>query len=207
MFASAAVFASACTEEIAPVQEPDVTPVVLAENEMAARLPKMFDLGWSKGDKLTVISSSASQEFTILDDYAVSLAKFKGEALSGDSFTILKSDASTLADAEAKNYAVQEQAADGNVDHLDFDLALVGVSSYKDVTFSKEWAEENGGEFKICWIFSGVSLLLLVIFTHSLLASMKRVELSFLLFFNTIMQVAIVVPKKRLSGSWITQSI
>ena len=149
MFASAAVFASACTEEIAPVQEPDVTPVVLAENEMAARLPKMFDLGWSKGDKLTVISSSASQEFTILDDYAVSLAKFKGEALSGDSFTILKSDASTLAAAEAQNYAAQEQAADGNTDHLDFDLALVGVSSYKDVTFSQEWAEENGGEFKV----------------------------------------------------------
>lgn len=149
MFASAAVFASACTEEIAPVQEPDVTPVVLAENEMAARLPKMFDFGWSKGDKLTVISSSASQEFTILDDYAVSLAKFKGEALSGDSFTILKSDASTLAAAEAKNYAAQEQAADGNVEHLDFDLALVGVSSYKDVTFSQEWAEENGGEFKM----------------------------------------------------------
>lgn len=149
MFASAAVFASACTEEIAPVQEPDVTPVVLAENEMAARLPKMLDLGWSKGDKLTVISASASQEFTILDDYSVSLAKFKGEALSGDSFTILKSDATSLQAAEAKSCAAQVQTADGNIDHLNIDLALVGVSTYKDVTFTQEWAAENGGALKM----------------------------------------------------------
>lgn len=148
-FASVALFASACEQEIAPKQEPDVTPVVLAENEMAARLPKLLDFGWAKGDKLTVIGA-ASQEFTILDDYTVSFAKFRGEALEGDSFTILKSNAGVTLDAvEARNLAAQEQAADGSMAHLNFDAALVGVSAYKDVVFSDEWAEENGGEFMI----------------------------------------------------------
>lgn len=149
LFASVAITAAACAPEVQPEPETDVTPVVLAENEMAARLPKVFDFGWAKGDKVTVIGAS-SQEFAILDDYTRSFAKFRGEALEGDSFTVLKSKAgNTLEAVEAKNYAAQEQAADGSTAHLDFDLALVGVSSYKDVVFSSEWAEENGGEFKM----------------------------------------------------------
>lgn len=148
-FASLVLAASACEQEIEQVKEPDVTPTVLAGNEMAARLPKVLDLGWNKDDKLTVIGSS-SQEFSILDDYAVSFAKFKGEALEGESFTIIKSRAgNTLEAVEARDYSVQEQKADGSMEHLDFDLALVGVSDYKDVVFSSEWAEENGGELKM----------------------------------------------------------
>ncbi len=149
MSASVIVLAAACAPEVQPEPETDVTPVVLAENEMAARLPKVLDLGWTKGDKLTVIGAS-SQEFAINDDYTRAFAKFTGETLEGDSFTILKSDAgNTLEAVQSKNYAAQEQAADGSTAHLDFDLALVGVSSYKDVVFSSEWAEENGGEFKM----------------------------------------------------------
>lgn len=149
MSASVIVLAAACAPEVQPEPETDVTPVVLAENEMAARLPKVLDLGWTKGDKLTVIGAS-SQEFAINDDYTRTFAKFTGEAVAGDSFTILKSAAgNTLEAVQSKNYAAQEQAADGSTAHLDFDLALVGVSSYKDVVFSSEWAEENGGEFKM----------------------------------------------------------
>ena len=50
-------------------------------------------------------------------------------------------------------------------------------------------------------IFSGVSLLLLVTFTHSLVASINKVLLSALFFFITIIQVAIEVPKNRLLGN------
>ena len=35
---------------------------------------------------------------------------------------------------------------------------------------------------------------------------MKRTALSFLDFLSTMMQVAIVVPKKRSGGSWMTVS-
>lgn len=150
MLASAAAFATAC--EVAQIEtpEPDVTPVVLAENEMAARLPKFLDLSWAKGDKITVITSSASQEFEILDDYTRSLAKFSGETIDSESYSILYSAAgNTVAAAESRSYEGQEQAVSGASDHLNFDILLSGVSSYKDVTFSKEWAEENGGEFKM----------------------------------------------------------
>ncbi len=150
MLASTAALAAAC--EVAQIEtpEPDVTPVVLAENEIAARLPKVLDLGWTKGDKITVITSSASQEFEILDDYTLSLAKFRGEAIEGEAFSVLYSKAgNTTAAVEARSYEGQEQAASGASDHLNFDMLLSGVSSYKDVTFSKEWAEENGGEFKM----------------------------------------------------------
>ena len=152
--AAAALLAVSCVEDVIETPEPDVTPVVLAENEMAARLPKILDLTWSKGDKLTVISGSASQEFTMTDDYTSSVAKFRGEPVQGETFTVLRSAAgNTLEALEARNYAVQEQAADGSTAHVNFDMALVGVSSYKDVTFSKEWAQENGGEFKMSSAF------------------------------------------------------
>ena len=51
-----------------------------------------------------------------------------------------------------------------------------------------------------------VSLFLLPTRTNSADASMNRTALSFLDFFSTMMQVAIVVPKKRSGGSWITAS-
>ena len=150
MSASAALLAVSCVEAVVETPEPDVTPVVLAENEMAARLPKMLDLSWSKGDKLTVISGSASQEFTITDDYTTTVAKFRGEPVEGESFTIISSAAgNTLEAVEARSYAVQEQEVDGSTAHINLDMALVGVTSYKDVTFTKEWAEENGGELKM----------------------------------------------------------
>ena len=57
------------------------------------------------------------------------------------------------------------------------------------------------------WMFSSVSLLLLVTLTHSRLASMNRVALSVLDFYSTMMQVAMEVPKNRLSGSWMMQSM
>ena len=56
-------------------------------------------------------------------------------------------------------------------------------------------------------MFSCVSLLLFVTLIHSLVASMNNVLLSTLFFLRTIIQVAIDVPKKRLEGNWITQSI
>ena len=60
---------------------------------------------------------------------------------------------------------------------------------------------------KIFEMFSSVSLLLLVTFTHSLLASINKVLFSFLDLLNTIMQVAIEVPKNKLSGSCIIVSM
>ena len=55
-------------------------------------------------------------------------------------------------------------------------------------------------------IFSSVNLLLFVTFTHSFIASINNILLSFLLFFKTMMHVAIDVPKNRLSGNCIMQS-
>jgi len=50
-------------------------------------------------------------------------------------------------------------------------------------------------------IFASVSLLLFVTFTHSLDASINRVLFSLFDFLRTIIHVAILVPKNRLSGS------
>lgn len=52
-----------------------------------------------------------------------------------------------------------------------------------------------------------ISLFLLPTCSNSFEASMKSVWLSVLLFLRTMMQVAMVTPKKRLPGSWMTVSM
>ena len=55
------------------------------------------------------------------------------------------------------------------------------------------------------WLAS-VSLFLLPCRTNSAEALMKSTALSAFDFFRTTMQVAMVVPKKRSGGNWITAS-
>jgi len=54
--------------------------------------------------------------------------------------------------------------------------------------------------------FASVSLFLLPPRTNSAEASMKRIALSVFDFLSTMMHVAMVVPKNRSDGSWMTAS-
>gem|GEM_PF-2286138 len=70
-------------------------------------------------------------------------------------------------------------------------------------------SSESLRAIKVSRIFlrlSSLSLFLALHLVNSADASIKRVLLSFLDFFNTIIQVAIVVPKNKSAGSWITAS-
>ena len=50
-------------------------------------------------------------------------------------------------DYASRTYTDQTQTTVASKDHLLYDAVLKGVSSYQDVKFTSQWAEENGGTF------------------------------------------------------------
>ena len=121
--------ALSCVEPIVP--ENDVTPVIVAENQMYAEVPGLGDFfTWADGDKLMVTANGQTVEFAIMGDYALTGAKFTGEDVAADKYTI--------------SYAVPEGDS-----RLPITLVLENVDTYKNVEFSSEWAQQHGGTFKM----------------------------------------------------------
>ena len=118
-----------CVEAIEP--EIDVTPVIVAENQMYAEVPGLGDFfQWAESDKLQVTAAGKTVEFLIMGDFAKSGAKFTGEDMTADKYTI--------------SYAVPEGDS-----RLPITLTLENVDTYKNVVFSSEWAQQHGGTFKM----------------------------------------------------------
>ena len=121
--------ALSCVEVIVP--ENDVTPVIVAENQMYAEVPGLGEFfSWAEGDKLQVTANGQTVEFAIMGDYALTGAKFTGQDMTSDKYTI--------------SFAVPEGDS-----RMPVTMVLENVDTYKNVVFSSEWAQEHGGTFKM----------------------------------------------------------
>lgn len=98
---------------------------------------------WETGDKLTIVGTT-TEVFTLTGGAGTKQGVFTGNAVEGDSFTIICSGASASAE-EFGNVSYLDQVQDGNGDtgHLRFGATLSGVSDYSAIEFSPEWASEN----------------------------------------------------------------
>ena len=124
-------FAIASCEKPEVIVEDDVTPEIVARNQMYAKVEGLSDVfTWKSADVLQVTAGGETVDFQILDDYSLTGAKFEGKELSASEYTI--------------SYAVP-----ADDERLNVAFSLEGVDTYKNVVFSKEWAAEHGGELKM----------------------------------------------------------
>lgn len=101
-----------------------------------------LDLTWDKDDYLTIVGET-TEKYTI-DTFDGKIATFKGNPVEGTSFDVILSRSDNYA---SRTYTDQTQTTVASKDHLLYDAVLKGVSSYQDVKFTSQWAEENGGTF------------------------------------------------------------
>ena len=112
-----------------------------------ASLSDMMALKWKKRDAIYVIGES-SETFTITDTKYSETGNFAGKAVAGSSFTLIHPAIyKTVTALENKSYENQVQYGNGSTAHIEYFAMLSGVSAYKDVTFSSEWAQAHGGRF------------------------------------------------------------
>lgn len=100
-----------------------------------------LDLCWQADDYLMVVGDEVSK-FTI-SSFSGKTAEFTGKSVSGSSFDIILSRSD---DCHNRSYSGQIQSGASSSDHLLYDACLKGITSYSDVRFTEEWAEQNGGE-------------------------------------------------------------
>ena len=105
-------------------------------------------LSWEDDDCLRVISESGNGLFIIKEDYDDQDAEFTGPTVSGTSFDILyPGSCESIEELEAALADPLIQNGNGNTSHLCYYACLKGVDSYQQIVFSKDWAEDHGGEF------------------------------------------------------------
>lgn len=106
-------------------------------------------LAWEDGDCLRVLSGSASERFDIKEGYTDHQATFTGAGVEGTSFDVMYPGTfASIEEAEASDFGYQVQDGNGSTAHLRYAALLSGVDDYKNITFSKDWAEAHGGSFK-----------------------------------------------------------
>lgn len=101
-----------------------------------------LDLTWDKDDYLTIVGET-TEKYTI-DAFDGKVATFKGNPVKGTSFDVILSRSGDYA---SRTYTGQTQATVASKDHLLYDAVLKGVSSYQDVKFTSQWADEHDGTF------------------------------------------------------------
>lgn len=116
---------------------PDMTKVSFSEGDGA------LDIAWTEDDYLTVICGNVKERYDIVS-FQGNQATFSGNPIDGDAYDIYLS----CSDAEIsdRSYPVQNQKTVTSVDHLKYDVVLSGVSDYRNVRFTSDWAEVHGGE-------------------------------------------------------------
>lgn len=116
---------------------PELTKVSVSEGESA------LDLAWNESDYLTVVCGDLSERYDLVS-YSGNVARFSGYPIEGESYDIILSCSAD--ECLSRSYEGQKQATVASVDHLKYDAVLKGVSQYKEVSFTNEWAEAHGGE-------------------------------------------------------------
>lgn len=105
-------------------------------------------LSWKEGDCIRVISTEASEVFTLSRLISAHEAEFTGPSVSGTSFDILcPGTYSGIDDAEADTDS-PSQDGNGSTEHLGFRALLSGVDQYTDISFKQSWASAHGGSLK-----------------------------------------------------------
>ena len=133
-------------------------------------------LAWKKNDQLR-INAEGVHQFP-LSSIEGNKATFAGNKVKGGIFDIIISRED---DFITRSYLTQEQTGTSSTSHLEFDSALMGVSSYEQVTFSDEWAQANGGKF----LQSGCLLISLRLPVSASKVTQVRLEASSPVFYAT----------------------
>lgn len=152
--ASAAIFLAAGCQDLNDIEQPsesidrNIITASIPENiasKVAMNAPasgKGLSLAWEAGDELTVIGETTEQ-FTIAEGFTAHNAKFNGQEVGGESFTILYPGQTYKAVEEinAVSYLNQTQKGNGNTDHL-FYHAMIQTPDYTSLDLSG--ARQNG---------------------------------------------------------------
>lgn len=100
---------------------------------------------WKEGDKLNI----GGEVFTLSDGAGTKTATFKGKSVEDKFFTIsLPSSVSNMQGYLNQSFEGQVQTGNGSTAHLVNTVFINDVTTYQDVTLSKEWAESKGGSFR-----------------------------------------------------------
>ena len=101
---------------------------------------------WAAGDKIRIADhSNASnyQDFTLAGGEGTQNGTFTGTAVSASSFDISIVNATSW----PANVLAQTQAEDESTSHLGYTVAITGVNTYEDISFTSAWASSKGGTF------------------------------------------------------------
>lgn len=109
-----------------------------------------LELKWEETDQLLVTGESS--ETFVVTEISGNKASFTGKRVQGDKFDIVLTSQKS---SDGWSYLSQNQVGTDVTDHLEYRACLKGVDSYSDVHFTREWAQEHGGEL----LQSGVLLL------------------------------------------------
>ena len=135
-----------------------------------------LSLSWEQSDKLVVAGESV--ETYMLTAIDGKKATFSGNEVKGDVFDVILTNCD---DYENRSYLSQTQTGVQTINHLEYDACLKGVSTYADIKFTQEWAEEHGGKL----LQSGCLLLYFQLPVAATTVTQVKVETSSPVFYAT----------------------
>lgn len=158
--AATALTVFSCQKEIEPAIKADATKLVTITASMPEDTKIAFEEGeaclsttWQEGDKITVIGNT-TEVYTLTSGAGSKTAAFTGNAVEGDSFTVICSgNCASASEFNAVSYAGQVQNGNGNTGHLRFGATLSGVTDYSNISFSSDWASANGATLSINGVY------------------------------------------------------
>lgn len=131
-------------------QKPEKIKVILPASMSKVNVSdngSSYPLSWQMGDEVTIIGSSVNT-FSILPGFTATEAEFSGFTVGGHNFRIIHPGTiKSITGYNNYDYTRAVQSANGNMDHIKYVACITDAKSYKNVTFSKEWADANGATF------------------------------------------------------------
>ena len=144
-----AALSLSCVKEKSPEATPSANKVTvkvsIADTKVSmteASDHKSMALAWQDNDAISI----NGENFTIKDGFTAHEAEFEGTAPASDPYTIIyPGKYASISDFNARSYDGQVQDGNSSTAHLEYNAALVGVSSYAAPKFDPDWASDNGG--------------------------------------------------------------
>ena len=144
-----AALSLSCVKEKSPEATPSAKKVTvkvsIADTKVSmteASDHKSMALAWQENDAISI----NGEAFTIKDGFSAHEAEFEGTAPASSPYTIIyPGKYASISDFNARSYDGQVQNGNSSTAHLEYNAALVGVSSYTAPKFDPDWASDNGG--------------------------------------------------------------
>ena len=144
-----AALSLSCVKEKSPEATPSANKVTvkvsIADTKVSmteASDHKSMALAWQDNDAISI----NGENFTIKDGFTAHEAEFEGTAPASDPYTIIyPGKYASISDFNARSYDGQVQDGNSSTAHLEYNAALVGVSSYAAPKFDPDWASDYGG--------------------------------------------------------------